>query len=307
MRSLRHVTLYRRGGLGDTLLVLPIAAGIKSAFPTARVRLICDARWAPVPAWSEAVDAVVAAQRLPLHTLQTETPPATLRAMFQDEDLVVWYSTAGAELRAALRTLCRGELRLADPRPIRNDAHITQQLAEAVADLLSGDHVPVPRLVVPHNASEQAAQEIAHAGLQQERIALLHPGSGGKAKCWPLHDWRDLLAWLRPALGLDAVWVAGPAEIERGLLGTLPGIWIKPDLETLGGWMARCRVYVGHDSGPTHLAAQLGAPTVALFGPTSPAVWRPLGPRVWICSTSGGSVENAVRAAVEQETPPLMG
>ena len=38
--------------------------------------------------------------------------------------------------------------------------------------------------------------------------------------------------------------------------------------------------YVGHDSGPTHLAAMIGLPTLALFGPTDPAIWSPLGPRV---------------------------
>jgi len=56
-------------------------------------------------------------------------------------------------------------------------------------------------------------------------------------------------------------------------------------LRTLAGVLARCSVYVGNDSGVSHLAAAVGAPTVAIFGPTDPRVWGPRGPRV---QTVGG-------------------
>jgi ADP-heptose:LPS heptosyltransferase len=46
--------------------------------------------------------------------------------------------------------------------------------------------------------------------------------------------------------------------------------------------LQQCRCYTGNDSGITHLAAMLGAPAVALFGPTDPIIWRPVGPDVTI-------------------------
>jgi ADP-heptose:LPS heptosyltransferase len=48
----------------------------------------------------------------------------------------------------------------------------------------------------------------------------------------------------------------------------------------LAGWLRSARVYIGNDSGITHLAAAAGAPVVAIFGPTDPAVWAPRGDRV---------------------------
>ncbi len=57
------------------------------------------------------------------------------------------------------------------------------------------------------------------------------------------------------------------------------------DLYHLASWLARARIYIGNDSGITHLAAAAGAPVVALFGPTDPSVWAPRGDRVRIVAT----------------------
>jgi ADP-heptose:LPS heptosyltransferase len=57
------------------------------------------------------------------------------------------------------------------------------------------------------------------------------------------------------------------------------------DLYELACWLAGASLYVGNDSGITHLAAAAGAPVVALFGPTDPAVWAPRGPRVRVVAT----------------------
>jgi ADP-heptose:LPS heptosyltransferase len=75
----------------------------------------------------------------------------------------------------------------------------------------------------------------------------------------------------------------GPAEEK--LLPLFSGqedmdILFSPDLRTLSLLLGETVLYIGHDSGITHLAAMLGAPTIALFKNTSVAQWRPLGPRV---------------------------
>jgi ADP-heptose:LPS heptosyltransferase len=72
----------------------------------------------------------------------------------------------------------------------------------------------------------------------------------------------------------------------------------------LGAVLERARLYVGNDSGISHLAAAWGAPVLALFGPTDPAQWAPIGPRVRVLRGGDGSVENleledVVRAARE--------
>ena len=57
-------------------------------------------------------------------------------------------------------------------------------------------------------------------------------------------------------------------------------------LRHFAAFMTTCNAYLGNDSGPTHLAAALGLPTIALFGPTNPHIWSPRGPNVFIISSS---------------------
>jgi ADP-heptose:LPS heptosyltransferase len=95
----------------------------------------------------------------------------------------------------------------------------------------------------------------------------------------------------------------GPAE--ENLLPLFSGeksleILLSPDTDRLSLLLQEAMIYVGHDSGITHLAAMLGAPTIALFRQTSVAQWKPLGPKVKVieASTSGSElIEETLRAA----------
>ena len=99
---------------------------------------------------------------------------------------------------------------------------------------------------------------------------ILHPGSGSPSKVWP--RFRDLARTLPQATVL-----IGPCEKRPGLLNpTLENLSLTQVAEEL----RRCRLFIGNDSGITHLAAYWGTPTVALFGATDPAVWGPMGRRV---------------------------
>jgi len=97
-----------------------------------------------------------------------------------------------------------------------------------------------------------------------ERI-VIHRGSGSPKKCWPHFD--ELLKRMPGATVLK-----GPAE---GEVRPLP-------LADVCSLLRGCRAYIGNDSGITHLAAYLGVPALALFGPTDPRIWGPIGRRVRI-------------------------
>jgi len=128
------------------------------------------------------------------------------------------------------------------------------------------------------------------AGVNPQRCVLIHPGSGGLGKCWPLERFERLSRRLSSA-GWDVAMVAGPAEMERfedqieRLHTQLPVI---KDLESadLLALLLCCIGYVGNDSGPSHLAGALGVPGVAIFGPSRVAHWRPLGRSVQVCRAS---------------------
>ena len=87
-------------------------------------------------------------------------------------------------------------------------------------------------------------------------------------------------------------WCAGPEEELEGAVRIA-------NLYELGCWLARARVYIGNDSGISHLAAAVGTPVVALFGPTDPAVWAPRGLRVRILDRMESVQVDDVLSAVE--------
>ncbi len=116
---------------------------------------------------------------------------------------------------------------------------------------------------------------------------LIAPGSGGRAKCWPAGQFETLAERLEAA-GRRIVFVTGYVEadwVEDAQLRQWRdrfGMIQPPSPCALAEAIVQASAFVGNDSGPTHLAAQLGVPTFALFGPTDPRVWSPLGPAVTV-------------------------
>jgi ADP-heptose:LPS heptosyltransferase len=108
---------------------------------------------------------------------------------------------------------------------------------------------------------------------------LIHPGAGALWKRWPAARFAEVAARLR-AEGREVALIAGPADDEavRGVLEriTLPVLRDLPP-RILGAVLAHGSLYLGNDSGVSHLAAASGTRTVALFGPTDPVMWAPLG------------------------------
>lgn len=105
---------------------------------------------------------------------------------------------------------------------------------------------------------------------------LLFPGAGHPDKCWPL----DRLAALAKGLtarGLRPVHVLGPVEQERGLAPAGSAMLLPETVEALSRTLRAARAVVGPDCGPLHLAGLHGVPGVAIFGPTSPRQWGPVG------------------------------
>jgi heptosyltransferase-3 len=130
-------------------------------------------------------------------------------------------------------------------------------------------------------------------------ILAIGPGSGSPSKNWPLSHYYEVARALAFEAGLKVVWLAGPAE--RPMLPYLQGlaaaqeqvVWANQPLKRVARLLSRTRVYLGGDSGLTHLAAAAGAHrVVALFGPTDPRVWAPWGEHITVLTPPGGAGQN---------------
>ena len=124
-------------------------------------------------------------------------------------------------------------------------------------------------------------------GASTDRVILCHPGSGGLAKCCPLEALERLVAAKR-AQGWSAAWMIGPDELERfgseyarRLERTAPVLY-EESVETAADLVCGADAFIGNDAGMTHVAALAGVSTIALFGPTDPRVWTPLGQRCFV-------------------------
>jgi heptosyltransferase-3 len=118
------------------------------------------------------------------------------------------------------------------------------------------------------------------------RTIVIHPGSGGRSKCWHLDNFIATANELKQ--DNSVIFLLGPAEIERFDAAALTRMQSAGKclqdltLPQVLAVLSCTDVFIGNDSGITHLAAQLGINTVALFGPTDPGLYGPLGPEVTV-------------------------
>ena len=126
---------------------------------------------------------------------------------------------------------------------------------------------------------------------------IIHPGSGGARKNWPLDRYRALAAMLERE-GRHVTWSLGPAEREHAAFASLSPALDPMPLTQLARHLAAARLYIGNDSGITHLAAAVGCPAIAIFGATNPGVWAPLGNHVTLLHNPDWPTVDAVHALV---------
>lgn len=122
--------------------------------------------------------------------------------------------------------------------------------------------------------------------LVDQPLLVLAPGSGALEKNWPARSFAEIANWWRQSKGGRVLILFGPVEAERNNPNEWAGELIlhTPTLAQAAALLSRCQLYLGNDSGITHLAAAVGAPTVALFGPTDAAQWAPRGNAVSVLS-----------------------
>jgi heptosyltransferase III len=241
--------LIRPGAIGDCILSLPALEYLAADFtevwiPSAIVPLI---RFADVvrPLASTGIDLVGVGDL---------TMPQQLKSRLQSFDSIIsWYGTNRPEFRNALESL-GVECHFYPALPAQNTSeHVTDFFAQQIG---------APEDLRPHIDVEPCAPRAA---------IVIHPFSGSLRKNWPLKSYRELAAQLR----FPIEWTAGPEEeLSEAIRFT--------SLAELGSWFRGATLYIGNDSGITHLAAAVGVPTLALFGSSSPLNWAPRGDNVTV-------------------------
>ena len=194
------------------------------------------------------------------------------------------------------------------PAPAMLEAFGDKMKARQVA--LAAGVSPVPGVDAPLDIATPAIfypLSERTALLKTQRIAI-HPGSGSPQKNWPLERWLELATWLRSHHHAELLIITGEAECSttRLAFATLGAAAHQLPLETLICEFSTCRLFLGHDSGISHLAAACSVPSLLFFGPTDPAIWAPPAPHVhWLQSSS--SVASISLASAQTGIRSLLG
>lgn len=247
--------IIRPGAIGDCILSLPAIECLRADYTEVWVA-------SPNLPLLRGFDAVrsIASTGLDLAGLPEREPPAGLIERLRGFDSIVsWYGTNRADFRAAVAGLPFTFFDALPPAGAR--VHATDFFLAQARAVSPRECEAVPRIACPR----------ADGG-----FAVIHPFSGSPRKNWPLENYRRLAALLGPCR-----WCAGPEE-------PLDEAVRFDDLYELACWLATARVYIGNDSGITHLAAAVGTPVIALFGPADPTVWGPRGENVHLVQIPDG-------------------
>jgi len=296
-----RVLVVRVGAMGDVLHALPAVAALRRMRPDWVVDWVVDPRWAPLLVNSQGAAPVVHGVFLAETKLWSGRPTsmATLRSILglrwevrqPGYEMVV---DMQGTLRSAVIGWMAGGREFAgysDPREWlaagfyqrrieRRGRHVIEQgaalLGEACGVTLEAEPFALPHEEWADGWEAQMAEAAAPRG-----VCLLAVGGGWRAKLWPAKRYGELARELQ-AMGLDVVVnavreddpVAGEVVAASGGAARV----VVCNVAGLIALLRRAALLIGGDSGPTHLAAALGVPLVALFGPTDPERNGPWGP-----------------------------
>ncbi len=291
-RNKMRILAIRGGAIGDFVLTLPALRAVRVTFPDAFIEIMgypAVADLALQRYYADAVSRVDAADMAPLFVPHHAIPQAVAARLSEFHTAICFWKDDSDILAANLRRVGIPKVYAVNPFPNRRE-HAAAHMLEALAPLVGKGHDPFPRIFLNDRDRSFAEDFLTLNRLQPVRMSLfaVHAGSGGKHKRWPAADFAALMA--KAAVEWRARWlvVCGPADEEvcddlrKALLARDVGAltWARGlTLAQVAALLSVCRAYVGNDSGITHLAAAVGTPTVAVFGPTDPVVWGPR-PRV---------------------------
>lgn len=297
MRSLR-ILILRVGAMGDVLHALPAVAALRNARPDWRIDWVVDPRWTPLLADMDGQGPIVSRLHIADTKLWTSAPTskATLLSIRElgkslrkeHYDLVV--DMQGTLRSAVIGRMAKGAefVGYSDPREAlalrfyrqryeRKGAHVVNQGAALLSDAcgipLAPGSVELPR--------DPEAEAWAKSVTGSREVCILAPSAGWAAKQWPARCFADLAKEL-DAIGMDVIVnaISNDDPLATQVVEESGGAAraLAPGIPGLIALSRRATLFVGGDSGPTHLAAALEIPTVALFGPTDPQRNGPWGP-----------------------------
>ncbi len=268
--------------IGDVILTTPVMRTLKDNFPSARLTVVAGPTAAPLLKRHEWVDDVVVFENRGRHAGLSGVTLLVVELRKHKYDMVV-------DLRnSAIPYLMRCRYRItAHQAHIKNKNVRGRHAIDRHLDVLVSSGLQATNremlITIPSGMFERAAADIKAAGLPEGNTIAVYPGAGSPYKLYPLERFKVVLGMLKESVDSGFALVGGKedrhfcealAELLGGRSADFAG---KLDILETGALLKNCKLLVTNDSGPMHLAAAVGTPTVSIFGPTDAERYGPRG------------------------------
>jgi heptosyltransferase-3 len=275
---MNRILVIRGGAIGDFVLTLPAIKLLRDTFPQAHIEILGYQHIIALAERRFYADAIRSIESGPLAPFfaRDAALPVELTGYFGSFDLILSYLFDPEGIFHKNLERCGIKRFIAGPPKLKGHEHAALQLARPLEQI--GLHLKHPAArIYPAEKDREFARNFL--GNSRKPFIALHPGSGSKTKNWPIEKWEKLGEHLFSPDRAVLV-IAGEADEER--LGVLETAWKNKAVRFAKNLalpylaaLFETLVFIGHDSGISHIAASAGARSILLFGPTDPAVWAP--------------------------------
>jgi heptosyltransferase-3 len=295
---MNRILVIRGGAIGDFILTLPALKALRDAWPDAHLEILGYKHIAVLAEKRFYAQVARSIEYGPLARFFARNAelPVELADYFATFDLIVSYLYDPDQIFETNLRRCGVENLICGPARIVEDAgHAARQLARPIEALGIGV-VDLAEKIFPTVKDRKFAREFL--GSMPQPILAIHPGSGSQAKNWPLENWIGLFSPGSRFADLERVLVIS-GEADNSQTDELEREWKNRDvrfarnlpLPHVAAALERA-IFIGHDSGISHLAAAAGANCILLFGPTDPDVWAPKNGNVQILRTPNAKLSD---------------
>lgn len=324
-RVAQRGVILQPGSIGDCVLTLPLAEFMKDCLGLGGVDILGHTEYIGILPGRTCVDGIGSIDLVDLHRLFAETKGFDLAdrdaliSVFSDYAWIVTFLGEPAsdfEQNLIFTANCSHSaevITLSMKPPEKLSSHITDfYIEQFIAQSgLSLDPWRVRKgkgLIKATKADINKGREVLEEINVDfsEKLVVIQPGSGGLHKCCHLDNFLAVAKELVSS-GIEVIFLLGPAELEQFSDATIKKIRsvanCLTDLSLTGvlGLLSCADGFVGNDSGITHFAGALGVRTLAVFGPTNPDVYRPIGPSVTVFASSTASFAEEPSEDLQQE------
>lgn len=274
------ILIVHQGALGDLILALPAIKALRDVLQPARMEMMGHPWTLALVSGRPYADAVIDSNRgdmAPFFQEATALPAEICRYL---EEFAAAFCFSRSETLA--RNFRRAGIRQVFTLPSFPAArmHVIDHHLLSLKALGIPSTSTSPLIYVPDQERHEAEQFLRSQGWDLTGIIALHPGAGSRKKAWPAARFAALARALAGKSHKILI-IAGPAdekitkEVLKGLADT-PYLLVQDQpITRLAALLNFACLFIGNDSGISHLAAALKRPTIALFGPTDPHVWAP--------------------------------